>query len=144
MSRILIVDDSPIVRVAVERLARGLGHETVAVESAELATGVLDATPIDVVLTDYRLGSSDGLSLASLVRGRWPWIPVVLMSGTVDRDLDRRAREAGVVRCLEKPFQGPVLVAAVAAALGHGVQGHSSAEAQPDSPHLCQTQSNVK
>lgn len=116
MSRILIVEDDGILRHDFELLLAEDGHESVAAHSTRLALEILEAMPVDVVLTDHRLGATDGLGLANVVTERWPWVPVVLMARDLDNDLQRRADEAGVAACLRKPFTGPLLSRAVDAA----------------------------
>ena len=116
MCRILIVEDDDGLRAAVGRMIGVIG-QAMAVDTVTSALEILDAIAVDLVVTDYQLGGSNGLALAGAVRERWPWIPVVLMSGDLDADLERRAIGLGVVACVLKPFALTTFMEAVAEAL---------------------------
>jgi two-component system, NtrC family, response regulator PilR len=82
-SRVLIVDDNPLVLRAVARLLRHLGHEPIGAESVAAAREQLRADAFDVVITDLHLGDGSGIdvirSVADLASGPAPTI--VLLSG---------------------------------------------------------------
>jgi CheY-like chemotaxis protein len=111
--RVLVVDDEePLVRLAIETLAR-LGYAPVGFTSSAEALAAFQADPqhFDAVLTDERMPGLTGSALIREVRGIRASIPVVLMSGylgmkNVDADL--------VVR---KPLSARDLAASMARAL---------------------------
>jgi CheY-like chemotaxis protein len=67
---------------AAEMIAE-VGFEAMEAGSAHEAITILEArTDIQVVFTDIRMpGSMDGLELAAAVRGRWPPIKIIAISG---------------------------------------------------------------
>jgi CheY-like chemotaxis protein len=105
MSRVLVVEDDMLVRVTVGRMVRALGHEVESADGVEAALAILERSAFDVVITDFRMPPSDGITLARRVRERWPQTDVVLMSGELDGVLRARAAAAGVIGSLVKPFR---------------------------------------
>src|SRR5688500_8900063 len=86
----------------------------------------LELDEIDVVVTDYDLGPDprNGVELALAIRQRWPWIPVIMVSGSVDACIRARAREAGIRVCLEKPVSYDALFDALREATTGDDVGH--------------------
>lgn len=101
----LIVEDDDRVRalfrVALEGVARVLeasdGHEALNI------LGQRDGCAVDLVLVDQVLPKLSGLELVRLARERWPWIPVVIITGFGSEDLAVQALRAGARDYLKKP-----------------------------------------
>lgn len=68
MARVLVVDDSPVVRLTVSRALRAAGHEVILCESAA-AAAALDPTGIDRALVDFDLGDGHGVDVARRLAG---------------------------------------------------------------------------
>jgi len=103
---VLVVDDErSLVELAEETLA-SLGYEPVGFDSAEAALRAFEADPtrFDALLTDEMLPGMPGSELARQVRTLRPELPVILMSGKVDKALLQRAHDAGVEAVLHKPL----------------------------------------
>ena len=111
---VLLVEDEPIVRRLADRALRQAGWDIVAVESAEAAlTAVQTLTP-DAVVADLTLPGMDGRALIAALRGRWPNLPAVLVSGYADSAVSADPRGEKMV-FLAKPYALTELVAAVGA-----------------------------
>jgi CheY-like chemotaxis protein len=80
---VVIVEDDPMLRHLLVRLLDRHGCWTVALESAVEALNLLEHTHADLVVTDWRMASMDGVQLAHRVRSIWPDLPVIIMSGAV-------------------------------------------------------------
>jgi two-component system, OmpR family, response regulator len=121
MARVLIVDDTEIVRRALERAVRRMGHATVSTSSPEEALELACREPPDLALVDYRMPGMTGGELFAAMRAalgeRCP--RVLFVSATppeeIAEEVERTARPAGYVR---KPFSLEELAHEVAAALG--------------------------
>ena len=89
------------------------GYEVVA-EAGDGASAVRLATELrpDLVLLDVKMPVLDGLSAAEQVVGA-RIAPVVILTAFSQRDLVERAREAGVMAYLVKPFQKKDLLPAI-------------------------------
>jgi two-component system, cell cycle sensor histidine kinase and response regulator CckA len=117
VSRLLVVDDEPMILTIVERVLTQAGHTVVTASSAEAALEIVDGGFRPTVLvTDVLLPAMSGLGLAAALRDRMPGMPVVFVSGYEGNGVPgETAREAGLF--LQKPFRADELVASVLAAL---------------------------
>src|SRR6202158_4895819 len=82
--RILVVDDEEKLRRVIELHLIAAGFEVDKARSAEEALKLVDRA--DMVITDLRLPSMDGLELLSLIRRQNAHAPVVVMTafGTIE------------------------------------------------------------
>jgi len=84
--RVLLVEDVPGLLKAIERGLAALGFSVIACPSAEEAWAhfARDPQAIDVLVADYMLAGSDGLSLAKRIREQQD-VPVLIVSGLVSQ-----------------------------------------------------------
>ena len=113
---ILLVEDEPIVRRLAERALRQPGWEVVAAESAEAALTATQTLTPDAVVADLTLPGMDGRALIGALRGRWPKLPAVLVSGYADSAAQADPGGEKMV-FLAKPYESNELVAALEAAV---------------------------
>ncbi|MDE9364856.1 response regulator transcription factor [Luteipulveratus sp. YIM 133132] len=115
MTRVLLVDDHPVVRAGLRALLEASGVEVVAeADRGEAAVEAVRGLPVDVVLMDLQLGSGmDGVAATERVLAL-PGPPRVLILTTYDTDADiLRAVEAGASGYLLKDAPPEELVDAV-------------------------------
>ena len=112
MTRILLVEDEPVIRAELARMLRRAGHE---VQEAEDVPAALQRVPrsFDLVLTDVRLPGESGDMLLDHAGD----IPVILMTafGSVSSAVD--AMKRGAVDYLTKPIDPAELLLVVQRAL---------------------------
>jgi CheY-like chemotaxis protein len=112
MIRVLVVDDDPFVlRAVAGLLARVASVRTVA--SGDLALHALEHDAFDAILTDLEMPLMNGLTLLEIVRRRWPSVRRLLMSGSVDAEID--LSDPRLDAFLAKPFDASELREALAA-----------------------------
>ena len=112
--RLLVVDDEPMVRTVTTKLLRLRGHDVREVDGGPAALAALAGGAFDVVVTDLSMPDMSGRELAAAVRQRHPGLPVLLLTGDTDADVEG----ADVVAVVKKPFQLDALDAAVRGAAG--------------------------
>jgi PAS domain S-box-containing protein len=78
---ILVVDDDESLRLSVSDLLEELGHDVLAVPSAEEARTALEASGFDVLFTDVSLPGMSGVELARQTRLAHPGLHVIISSG---------------------------------------------------------------
>jgi PAS domain S-box-containing protein len=81
VKRILLIDDDPMVRESLADLLRAVGHIVLEADGGAAGLAILDAHPIDIVLTDLGMGEMTGWEVARRVKARSPHLPVVLLTG---------------------------------------------------------------
>lgn len=120
MPQILIVDDSVSVRKALERILKSRKLEVVAAKSAEDALETLKGLTPDLIIADVIMPGLSGFELCETVKTQdaHAHIPVMLISGVVDSEVERKAQEAGAVGVVKKPFTPDDIFPKIDAALG--------------------------
>ncbi len=82
--RILVVDDEPSVRQVSSTLLQTKGYEVrTAADGFEALVELRRALP-DVIISDLKMPNMSGFELLSVVRRRFPQIPVIAISGEYD------------------------------------------------------------
>jgi DNA-binding NarL/FixJ family response regulator len=132
--RALVIDDHPLIQEIVPVvLAKALGEVAVATEStleAGLArAGGADAP--DLVLLDLGLPGCEGLEALARFRSKFPDLPVVVLSGTCDRDSILAALAAGAAGYIPKTSKPDVMIAALKVVAAGGTYVPSEALDEP-------------
>jgi DNA-binding response OmpR family regulator len=114
ISRIMIVEDEPLVAFDNEYMLKDAGYEIVAtVDSHADAALVIETEQIDLVLTDLSLaGDGDGTDVARAAAARG--IAVLFVTGNCTEEA-----KALALGCLAKPYTERILLAALEAVDEH-------------------------
>lgn len=94
--RVLLVDDSALVRHALSRRISALGFEALQAESEEQALHV-DAASLAIVVMDLELGSVDGTGIAAKLLSTNPKLRVAFFTSGSTAPVLERARAIGPV-----------------------------------------------
>jgi len=102
--RVLVVDDDKAhAEVVAESLAR-VGYETERVNSGSAAFKKLEGEPFDIIVTDLRLGDTDGLAVLKSAKTHNPDAEVVVITGHADVRTAVDAIKQGAAHYLTKPL----------------------------------------
>jgi response regulator NasT len=115
--RVLVAEDESLIRMDLIEMLREEGYDVVA-EAGDGAAAVEQAEALkpDLVVMDVKMPVLDGISAArKIVEKRIA--PVLILTAFSQRDLVERAREAGAMAYLVKPFNKSDLVPAIEMAL---------------------------
>ena len=120
MPQILIVDDSVSVRKALERILKTRQMEVVAAKSAEDALETLQNLSPDLIIADVIMPGLSGFELCEALKtgDTHADTPIMLISGVVDAEVERKAQEASAVGVVKKPFTPDDIFPKIEAALG--------------------------
>jgi len=102
--KILVVDDEPGVRAALEGILTDEGFEVVAADSGEAGLETVERERFDAVLLDVWLPGIDGLETLKLLRDRRCDAEVVMISGHGNIETAVRATKLGAFDFVEKPL----------------------------------------
>lgn len=96
MAHILVVDDSAVDRRLVGAILEQVEDWTVSyAENGRQALEKIEATRVDVVVTDLQMPEMDGLELVRALVGRIPTIPIVLITSNGSEKIAIEALKAG-------------------------------------------------
>lgn len=109
METILIVDDEKNYRMVLSAFLSGEGYETLTADSAQQGLEIVETTGLDLVLTDMKMPTMDGIELLKRIKEEVPDLPVVVMTayGTVEKAVG--AMQLGAFNFIQKPFQNETL-----------------------------------
>lgn len=115
--RLVIADDESIIRMNLKETLVGLGYLVVA-DTGDGVSAVNLAKELrpDLVIMDIKMPKLDGIQAAKILTEE-QIAPVLLLTAYSDRELVERAREAGVVNYIVKPFRDAELLPAIEIAL---------------------------
>ena len=120
MTRVLIVDDDPMVCTAIEIYLDRHGFEVTIADGGEAGLRALEDSSFDLMLVDIFMPHMRGFESIRIFHERAPHIPLVAMSGyafasaeSASPDFLRMTLELGATHCLRKPFTPKALLAAI-------------------------------
>ena len=102
--QVLLVEDDPAVRGAVERALRGAGHKTEVATSGDRALHAATAAPYDAVVLDLGLPGLDGLEVCRRLRADGNTVPVLMLTARAAVAERVEGLDAGADDYLVKPF----------------------------------------
>ena len=120
MARILVVDDDPMVCMAIEVYLERHNFQVTIADGGESGLRALEGNAFDLMVVDIFMPHMRGFESIRIFHERAPAIPLIAMSGyafanlnTPAPDFLRMALELGATRCLRKPFTPVALLAVV-------------------------------
>lgn len=112
-TRVLIAEDEALIRLDLKEMLEEEGYEVVAeVGDGQQAVDQARALAPDLVILDIQMPVLDGLSAAEQIAGE-RLAPVIVLTAFSQRELVERARDAGAMAYLVKPFSKNDLVPAI-------------------------------
>jgi DNA-binding NtrC family response regulator len=117
MATILYVDDEPAVGLVVEETLRRAGHEPVGARNVAEGLHVLERTPVDLIISDYRMPGITGLEFLTMLQRDGHDIPVIMLTGYASIEHAVASIKAGAIDYITKPVRPQQLELAVDQAL---------------------------
>ncbi|MFL6060072.1 MAG: ANTAR domain-containing response regulator [Marmoricola sp.] len=111
--RVVIAEDEALIRLDLAEMLAEEGYDVVAaVEDGEQAVARTEELRPDLVILDVKMPVLDGIAAAERIASQ-RIAPVVMLTAFSQRDLVERARDAGAMAYLVKPFGKSDLVPAI-------------------------------
>ncbi len=117
MTKILVVDDSALMRRLLQRMLEPRGYQIAQAIDAASAIEGYTAEEADVVLLDLNLGSTSGLDVLAQLRTLDPGVRVVMVTADTEESTRTAVAQAGARGFLSKPLEPQTLVDAIETAL---------------------------
>jgi two-component system nitrogen regulation response regulator NtrX len=104
MSTVLIIDDEPGIRDVLSDVLNDEGYTVIAAEDGPAGLGHLASRAVDLVFLDVWLPNLGGIDVLRRIRGEFPDVAVVMISGHANIKLAVEAVKIGAFDFLEKPL----------------------------------------
>ena len=128
MARVLVVDDEPAVRRALERALNLEHHDVALAEDGEQALDALASQPADAVILDVMMPKLDGLEVCRRLRKSGDRTPVLMLTARDAIDDRVEGLDVGADDYLVKPFALRELQARLRALLRRSSDGATEGE----------------
>jgi two-component system, response regulator PdtaR len=124
-ARILVAEDEALIRLDLAEMLVLAGYEVVAqVGNGEQAVALSRELKPDLVIMDVKMPVLDGISAAEQI-GQEKIAPVVMLTAFSQKELVERARDAGVMAYIVKPFTASDLGPAIDIARSRWLELHA-------------------
>lgn len=109
---VLIIDDELEIRSLISDILKDEGFSTRTATNDKTTFAAIKTKIPDVVILDIWLEESelDGLGILELIKAKYPWLPVVIISGHGNIELAVKAIKLGAYDFVEKPFSSDRLL----------------------------------
>src|ERR1044072_5777638 len=88
---ILLVEDEERYREHIARVLTNAGYEVLQAADGLEALSTLEKSKIDLVISDILMPNLNGYALVARLRAKWPKMPVILTTGFLSADADRKS-----------------------------------------------------
>ncbi len=117
MSKILLIDDEPMVLHSLGRLLENAGHHCESAFNAPEAMERLAGEPYELALSDVNMPGESGIELAKQMSLQHPDVALVMVTGVDDPKVGELAMDLGAFGYLIKPFKPNEILIMVSNAL---------------------------
>lgn len=118
--RILIVDDSDIIRQQLRLCLEPAGYEVIEGNSGEAGLKKAKEGPVDLVISDVNMPGISGLEMVAQIRQvpQHQKTPVFMLTTESSQAMAQKGKEVGATVWIVKPFKPEVLLRGVAKVVG--------------------------
>ena len=104
MSKILIVDDEPIIRAALREILEYEKYEIEEAENAKIALEIIEKQEFKLILSDIKMPGMNGIDFLEELQKRENNVPVIMITGHGDVDTAVESLKKGAFDFLQKPL----------------------------------------
>ncbi len=106
MGKILIVDDSALIRSVASSAATEAGHEPIVAENGQEGLDMLNAHTFDLIFSDVNMPVMGGLEMVEKIKQQdaYKYIPIIMLTTESNPELKAQGQALGVKAWMLKPF----------------------------------------
>ncbi len=103
-SNVLIIDDSKTVRLKIKSILSLRNYNVLEAETGQAGLDIIENEKVDLLILDMELDDMHGLDVLSQIKSNPNYkFPIVVLSGTKDENVVRKALKGGVLDFIRKP-----------------------------------------
>jgi len=116
----LVVDDDEAIRSYIQSILHSENFETLEAEDGGQALEIVRMLDggVDLIVSDIQMPGGDGITFAKAVRASYPFVPVILVSGSAEADPD--------FEFVEKPFSWAIMARVIRRVVARSVLGSAA------------------
>jgi len=121
MKKILIVDDSSMIRLVVSKAAKKAGYDIIEASNGKEGLEQLNKNEnISLILSDINMPIMGGMEMISEIKDddSAKFIPIVMLTTEDSEELKQKGRELGVKAWMVKPFNEKTFIKAMMKLIG--------------------------
>lgn len=117
--KVLIVDDSTMVRQMVTFTLQEAGFDVLQAENGQDALNKLSGQAVDLIVTDLNMPVMDGITFIGNARtlASAKYIPILMLTTESQPEMKQKGKAAGATGWIVKPFDPPKLLSVIAKVL---------------------------
>lgn len=116
--KILVLEDDELFRETLASALEDADYDVSTAANAEEAVGLADKSPFDLVVTDIRMAGKDGLEAVQAIKGKYPDMRSIVITGYATVNEPVRAVKIQVDDYLYKPFEISELIESIKRVMG--------------------------
>lgn len=115
MAKILVVDDSKMVRKVINMALKPLGHDILEAEDGLDGFNIFQKfSDIDLIITDINMPKLNGIEMCQKIKSiKDPLPPTIVLSTEFGDDIKKEGKAVGIIAWIVKPFDDQKMIATV-------------------------------
>lgn len=101
---LLSLENDEMIREMIVDIVESLGHRCLEAHNARTAMDIIEKEHIDLLLLDIHMPAVRGHQFLRFIRNRGHTIPVIIVSGYLQKDVLRQVKDLDVQGVLAKPI----------------------------------------
>jgi two-component system response regulator HydG len=127
IANVLVLDDDIAVCRILQQMLPEKQYKVQTSQSVAEALAIIEQTPFDVYMMDYKLPDGTGVDVAERIRSKGSDAPIILIAGCGRSAASFRAQKLRIFNFLEKPFSRELICNAVKKAIDSQIGASGSA-----------------
>lgn len=109
MTKILLVDDSKVIREGLSLSLQSFGYEVHTAKCGVDGIKIIDKEKFNLIISDYHMPDMNGLVMADIITSRYDIPIIMLTTEECTSDLRNNAKNIGVKGWMVKPMENETL-----------------------------------
>jgi DNA-binding NtrC family response regulator len=110
MKSLLVIDDDERIRKVIKIQLKDTDYKVFEADDKNTAMELIRDNPIDIVICDIKMKESNGFEILKEIKQLYPELPVIMLTGFIDKKMSDDAKEMGCFDFITKPVRREKLI----------------------------------